>query len=415
MKRNILLPLIVLIFNLHFFIFSSSAQPCTPNPSSIDFNGISSFVRINSLNGLEMTNQLTVEAWIYPKAFASGPTGGSIVCKHAWGVSMYGWVLRCGGNGQLSFNLGGLSGASPVGWKEIVSDTGTLVLNTWQHVAATFDGTMLQLYINGAMAGNLPFVGTINPSTGYKVRIGALADTVWGMSRYFNGYIDEVRVWNRSLMPAEIISGMDDHIDPALQTGLVGYWRFNESSGSLADDLGTGNNHGTLVGGTWTTQVPFNNNSLPNPTITWVSPNLVSSYTSGNQWYFGTTIINGATQQTYAPTQYGYYKVVVTDTNGCTAISLPFYYNTTGIISNKPSDFSIQPNPARENCILILPQSIESGICSIFSLTGELVSEKPVSGTGNNNLDVSGLKPGLYVVRLIGGNQVLVGKMLINR
>ena len=412
MKKGYIFSLILSIIISQFSIFIASAQPCIPNPNSIDFDGNSTFVRINSLNGLDITNQLTIEAWIYPKSFASGPAGNSIFCKHAWGSSMYGYVLRCGGTGQLSFNFAGAVNNSPVGWQEVMSNSGALVLNTWQHVAGTFDGNMLAIYINGVLAGTYPFTGTIYPSTGYKARIGALADTVWSMSRYFHGLIDEVRVWNRALSPLEIINGMNDHIDPATQTGLVGYWRFNDGTGTLVDDLGSGNNNGTLFNGVWSTQVPFNNNSLPTPTITWVSPNLVSSYANGNQWYFRTTLISGATQQTYAPTQYGYYKVVVTDSNNCTAISLPFYYNTTGLPSIDNQDIMVTPNPVKNRLTLSVPPGLGEGNCTIFSITGDHIKSLLVEGNNPIVLDISELESGLYLIMLTDGKHCYQSKFI---
>ncbi|MHC1706374.1 MAG: LamG-like jellyroll fold domain-containing protein [Bacteroidales bacterium] len=412
-KSPIFLSLIFFIFQFTFEI--ALGQPCIPNTNSVDFNGSSSFVRINTMNGLDVTNQLTIEAWIYPKAFASGSAGNSIFCKHAWGTSMYGYVLRCGGSGQLSFNIAGAVGGSPVGWKEVLSPLGALSLNTWQHVAATFDGSVLTLYVNGAVSGSFGFAGTIYPSIGYKARIGALADTVWSMSRYFNGMIDEVRVWNRALSPMEITSGMNDHIDPVVQTGLIGYWRFNEGSGSFVGDLGDGNNNASMVGGTWSGQVPFNNTSLPAPVISWVAPNLVSSYTTGNQWYFGTTLIPGATQQTYTPTQYGNYKVEVSDTNGCTGVSLPFNFNTTGIQDELFYRISVLPNPAGERITVSLLSTAGTLECYLYSADGRILKNKCINNASLLELPVSDLAPGVYFLTVLANGNYFSRKILIER
>jgi hypothetical protein len=405
--------MMIILFFLTFSVFNAYSQPCVPNTNSIDFNGTNSFVRINTLNGLEITDQLTIEAWINPKGFATSTTGNSILCKHSWGSSMFGYVLRCGGSGQLSFNIGGAVGGSPVGWQEALSNPGSLVLNTWQHVAGTFDGNVLTLYIDGVVAGNTSFTGTIHPSTGYKARIGALADTVWGMSRYFNGLIDEVRVWNRALSPTEIVSGMNDHIDPAGQTGLVGYWRLNEGAGTMVNDLGNGNNNGTLVNGTWSAQVPFNNTSIPIPTISWASPNLVSSYSTGNQWYFGINIIPGATQQTYTPTQYGYYKVAVTDTNGCTAVSVPFYYNTTGIAEGAANSISVFPNPARDRIYINDLDDKGTVRYMINNVLGQKATQEGWINFSNNSVDISRLKAGIYNIKIFGPDVLCIQKLII--
>ncbi|HRY32602.1 MAG TPA: T9SS type A sorting domain-containing protein [Bacteroidales bacterium] len=416
MKNHCKPPFILLIIYCSLFTAQCSllqAQPCIPNTSSLDFNGSTSFVRIGSLNQLEITNALTIEAWINPKVFASGSTGNSIFCKHAWGSSMFGYVLRCGGNGILSFNIAGAIGGSPVGWQEVLSPAGSLVLNTWQHVAGTFDGSTMSLYIDGNPMGSFAFSGTIYPSTGYKARIGALADTVWSMSRYFNGLIDEVRVWNRALSQAEILAGMNDHIDPALQNGLAGYWRMNENAGNVLADLGSGFNTGTAVNTSWSSQVPFNNTSLPMPTITYVAPNLVSSYTSGNQWYFGTTLIPGATQQTYTPTQYGIYKVFVSDTSGCTAWSLPFNFDLTGINRDGKSGLLVFPNPARDMVFIENIPPEKAGVIEMTDMLGKVVMRQNTDGMPSAEMKISRLNPGVYWLHMNGSGRKYQSRVVV--
>ena len=74
-----------------------------------------------------------------------------------------------------------------------------LPANSWTHLAATYDGVTQQLYVNGTLAGSRPQGGTVAVSGG-KLRIGG--NSVWG--EYFTGHIDEVRIYNRALTPAEI-------------------------------------------------------------------------------------------------------------------------------------------------------------------------------------------------------------------
>ena len=392
---------IMAIVGLHLAAFT---QPCIPNTNALDFDGIGSQVRISGVNGLEPTMTITVEAWVYPRAFGAAQSDNSIFCKHKWNSSTYGYVLRAGGNGILSFNLAGLVGTSPVGWKEVVSSPGALSLNTWTHVAATFDGDVMKCYVNGLLAGTTNFSGTINMSTGLVPRIGRLADTAWGQTRMWNGYIDEVRVWNRALTAVEIQAGMNDHLDPAQQTGLVGYWRFNDGSGNLVTDLGTGNNPGTLIGATWTSTVPFNNISLPTPVITWVAPNLHSSYSYGNQWFLGSVPITGATQQNYAPTQYGTYRVKVTnDTTGCNALSAPFVYNTTAVSELQQQVLAVNPNPASGQITLSVPATLRNADFQVSDLTGRILKSGTTGDSPSHTIGVSDLLPGIYLLKLTPG------------
>ena len=78
-----------------------------------------------------------------------------------------------------------------------------LPLNTWSHVAVTYDGTMLRIYRDGVQAGTRAVTGAIIATTG-ALRLGG--NTVW--SEWFAGRIDEVRVYNRALPAAEISTDM---------------------------------------------------------------------------------------------------------------------------------------------------------------------------------------------------------------
>ncbi len=89
--------------------------------------------------------------------------------------------------------------------------TGTAALPTgaWTHLAATYDGTTLRLYVNGAQVAQLAVAGSI-PTSNSPLRIGGNA--IWG--EWFNGLIDEVRVYNRALSAAEIQNDMNRSITP---------------------------------------------------------------------------------------------------------------------------------------------------------------------------------------------------------
>jgi len=86
---------------------------------------------------------------------------------------------------------------------------------------------------------------------------------------------------------------------------------------------------GTTNGCSSTAVVTITVNPLPpTPTITPSGMDLVSSSATGNQWYLNATLIGGATNQIYTPTQNGNYTVIVTDANGCTATSSVYVYNS---------------------------------------------------------------------------------------
>jgi hypothetical protein len=74
-----------------------------------------------------------------------------------------------------------------------------LPANKWTHLVTTYDGSTQKLYVNGVLAGSRSQTGAITLSSG-ALRIGG--NSVWG--QYFTGYIDEVRVYNRTLTQTEV-------------------------------------------------------------------------------------------------------------------------------------------------------------------------------------------------------------------
>jgi hypothetical protein len=81
--------------------------------------------------------------------------------------------------------------------------TAQLPLNTWSHLAATWDGATLRLYVNGVQASSRATNGSIVTSAG-PLRFGG--NSVWG--EWFAGRLDEIRVYSRALTATEIQTDM---------------------------------------------------------------------------------------------------------------------------------------------------------------------------------------------------------------
>jgi len=113
----------------------------------------------------------------------------------------------------LFYALYALNNASrPAGYVHTTTDiaaTGTAAvpLNTWTHLALTFDGGNERLYVNGTLVRTAAVSGAMESAYG-ALRIGGNA--VWG--EYFRGLIDEVRIYNRALDASEIQTDMSQPI-----------------------------------------------------------------------------------------------------------------------------------------------------------------------------------------------------------
>ena len=195
-------------------------------------------------------NDFTVEVWFNSKEIPS--SGGDAVVGHTGSnVNQRGWDLNLRNTGSIMF-LASSDGTS-WGFNELGSST-ICQVNTWYHAAVTRDGNEWKLYLNGILedTNSTPF--TINnPSV--PLKIGAN-----GIPEYFNGTIDEVKIWNRSLSAEEIwheykgrsgiYTNWTTRTEPyACDDYTVALYHFDEGSGTTTTDVCQGND-GTFYNAT---------------------------------------------------------------------------------------------------------------------------------------------------------------------
>lgn len=165
------------------------------NDYSINFDGQNDFVNISDHSDLDLTNNYTLEAWIFPESFS---WLAGIISKYQTSAAN-GYILR----------LTSQSPFSGIGFDEKITSTGVLNANQWHHIAAVNNNGQRKLYINGiltSISGSaLNVVSNSDP-----IRIGSDYS-----SRFFDGRIDEVRIWNTARDQNDIISTMDSKIGRA--------------------------------------------------------------------------------------------------------------------------------------------------------------------------------------------------------
>ena len=200
---------------------------------SINFDGNNDYINIPDNPSLDLTGTYTLEAWIFPESFS---WLAGIISKYQTSAAN-GYMLR-------------LTHQSPytgLGFDELVTSTGLLNSNQWYHVAAVNDGGSRSLYING-LEYNISGSPLNVSANNNPLRIGSDYS-----SRYFDGRIDEIRIWNTSRTQEEIITNMDTSILIS-EPGLVAYYTFNEGSGDTLYDLTGNGNNGVLIGNpSWAT------------------------------------------------------------------------------------------------------------------------------------------------------------------
>ncbi len=281
-------------------------RPADPNqgaggPWALSFDGANDYVDMGQAPGLGAA-RFTIETWFKRTGPGVGNTTGSggiaslvpLVTKGApeadgsnvdgnymLGINTAGNVLAAdfeqfgtctGGTGSCATAPYGpgcdctLAGdcqsgvCSNAGLNHPISGVTPIVNDTWYHAAATYDGTMWRLYLNGNLDATL-VVGAVRPryDSIQRAALGTMQKSAGGATPqqvgFFAGVLDEARIWNYSRTQAEIQAGMDREIVSA--AGLLGRWGLNEGSGLMAHDS-TGGEDGTLTSGpVWTTGRDF--------------------------------------------------------------------------------------------------------------------------------------------------------------
>jgi hypothetical protein len=161
---------------------------------ALSFDGLNDWVTVADAASLDLTTGMTLEAWVNPTQLNG--LWRTVLLKETGGGMAY--ALYAGDD------AGRPSAHAYTSTELDTRGTSALPLNTWSHLAATYDGSTLRLYVNGTQVSSRAVTGAMRVTSG-ALRIGGNA--VW--NEWFAGRIDEVRVYNRALAAADIQADMD--------------------------------------------------------------------------------------------------------------------------------------------------------------------------------------------------------------
>ena len=177
---------------------------------AIQFDGVNDAVNI--IDGaagtkLDLTTGMTIEAWVNPSAQAGWET---VVYKErgADGTGLLSYALYSHDGAPQAGGLVGPAGYIRIGTADQAvrrTPATALPLNVWTHLATTYDGLTQRLFVNGVQVSSVARTGTIVAGN-QPLRIGASNAQI---AEFFNGLIDEVRIYNRALTAAEITADMN--------------------------------------------------------------------------------------------------------------------------------------------------------------------------------------------------------------
>lgn len=201
---------------------------------ALQFDGTNDLARVRWPIALPVGNApRTAEAWVYRNI--SGNNQAIFVYGTPVSGQIFGLITSVNCPNKLYF----------YGHAADACSASDLPVGAWTHVAVSWDGATLRLYINGQLEFSGPpspgtTLNTTLDSTGLTVGVRpALAGSNW------NGRIDEFRIWNHVRSQAQIQGGML-HPMTGAEPGLVGLWSFQETGGQFIADQSTSRRHGTL-------------------------------------------------------------------------------------------------------------------------------------------------------------------------
>ncbi len=171
--------------------------------NALAFDGVNDWVTVNSTALLALSTGMTLEAWVFPTAHS--PNWNNVIIKERPNGEVYNLYSNIDTSVPTVYVVRATAPTTPLDAR----GTSQLPLNVWTHLAATYDGTTLRLFVNGAQVGSRALTGALVTSTG-ALRVGG--NGIWG--EFFQGRIDEIRIYNRALSPVEIQADMAAPIAP---------------------------------------------------------------------------------------------------------------------------------------------------------------------------------------------------------
>ncbi|MDD3666884.1 MAG: lectin-like protein, partial [Bacteroidales bacterium] len=217
--------------------------------NTLSMDGTNDQVTISglSINGF---SGITFEAWVYPRSFNLQATDdyiSNIVADENTGA-----LLRIGDNDPWGLKTNDVAQFVVITSSGLKKCNGTTQLpaNQWHHLAGTYDGTSVKLYVNGVLERTEAHTGTLSTTTS-EIWLGGAAT-----ARFLDGLLDEVRIWSGARTESEIRKNMYRELPyPAGESNLVAYYKLNSTSGTTATDS-KGSYNGTLTnmsGNEWET------------------------------------------------------------------------------------------------------------------------------------------------------------------
>ena len=362
---------------------------------ALQFDGVDDYVSTSLEISPIQYSTLTMESWtkpnIYPNDYDQVLGGDDGGFDRGFGLRQNSWEIQVGNTG----------------WQPgPIAD-----LNQWQHIAVVYTTSQIVFYKNGSS-----FDYGSGGSFGTSTQPLLMAANLTCGDCYFNGMIDEIRIWSIPRSQSDIQEYMNKQLS-GTEVGLVGYWQFDEGSGNTAFDKTMNENHGTLNGGVQWTDVAAP--MLPGWFQMSTDSGFCSPHTSMDiELLFDATEVDTG----------DYYASLIVKSNDpfTPSVVVPIHMIVSTSVGvedglNSPQVFNLEqnyPNPFNPSTTIKYSIPKTSNVkLTLFNLLGEevttLVNEEKNAGNYTVEFNASSLPSGVYFYQLKARDFIQTRKMIL--
>ena len=258
-------------------IIGAFAPPPIPG-AALDFDGVDDMISVLDDNSLDLVNNFTLSAWVKTQDLSKKQR-----VFHKSGLRGYAFGMEAGG--KLMFTSYGVA--------DVFTPMPVVLVNTWTHIAVTYNNNVINFYTNGNLV-HTQIVAMIFLANTSNFIIGSETG-----ASFWNGQLDEVRLWSRALCEAEIKNSMYcDNL--TFKTELVAQYSFNQgvaggnNAGIItAIDSSGNNNNGTLsstfalsgLTSNWVDGSPVKSDSICKPIVLPLGTNWTWTGAVSKDWF----------------------------------------------------------------------------------------------------------------------------------
>ena len=219
-----------LVLNIIGFIYGQGGGYALDSDGSNDY--------VNMGNVLNLTSAISIETWVKTDGLGSRQTiAGKGYPSSGEPYYQYHVEVRTGGEIYFPLSLNGT--------RQTTQTSATLTASQWHHIACVYNGSSIKVYIDGVEESSTNASGSISTYSS-SFYIGAYSGHTSSNVGNFDGFIDEVRIWNDARTVAEIQEYMHKEV-ASDASGLVAYYKMSDGSGTSLTDNSSNNNTGTLT------------------------------------------------------------------------------------------------------------------------------------------------------------------------